>query len=133
MPSQNISMGQNIMSSLPSSPLTGGASAPTVAGRSTIKFGQAMIQPVTFTQPALDYPFFKKPASTPISTPQKGWGTPDAHSSPLLKGSRTSPEDTPDLTKSSTEPSVVIKDVVGDDDDDKDETPAPDRLSLSNM
>ena len=68
-------------------------------------------------QPALDYPFFKKPASTPISMPQKGWGTPDAHSSPLLKGSCTSPEDTPDLTKSSTEPSVVIEDVVGNDDE----------------
>ena len=32
---------QSIASSLPSSPLTGGASAPMVAGRSTIKFGQA--------------------------------------------------------------------------------------------
>ena len=106
---RNVSAGQNIMSSLPSSPLTGGASAPTVAGRSTIKFGQAVIQPVTFTQPALDYPFFKKPASTPISMPQKGWGTPDACSSPLLKESRMSPEDIPDLTKSSTEPSVVMK------------------------
>ena len=115
---QNVSAGQNIVSSLPSSPLTGGASAPTVAGRSTIKFGQAVIQPVTFTQPALDYPFFKKPASTPISMPQKGWGTPDAHSSPLLKESCASPEDIPDLTKSLAEPSVVIEDVVGDDDDE---------------
>ena len=131
--SQNVSMGQNIVSSLPSSPLTGGASAPMVTGRSTIKFGQAMIRPVTFTQPTLDYPFFKKPASTPISTPQKGWGTPDACSSPLLKGSHTSPEDTPNLTKSSTEPSVVIEDVVGDDDDDEDEAPAPDRLGSSNV
>ena len=131
--SRNIPVGQNIMSSLPSSPLTGGASAPMVAGRSTIKFGQAMIRPVMFTQPALDYPFFKKPASTPISMPQKGWGTPDACSCPLLKGSHTSPEDTPDLTKSSTEPSVVIEDVVGDDDDDQDEVPAPDRLGLLNM
>ena len=129
----NISMGQNIMSSLPSSPLTGGASAPLVAGRSTIKFGQAVIRPVTFTQPTLDYPFFKKPTSTPISTPQKGWGTPDACSSPLLQGSRTSPEDTPNITKSPTEPSVVIKDVVGDDGDDEDEAPAPDRLGLLNV
>ena len=131
--SQNISVGQNIMSSLPSSPLTRGASAPTVAGRSTIKFGQAVIQPVMFMQPTLDYPFFKKPASTPISMPQKGWGTPDARSSPLLKGSCTSPEDTPNITKSSTKPSVVIEDVVGNDDDDEDEAPAPDRLGLSNM
>ena len=131
---RNVPAGQNIMSSLPSSPLTGGASAPMVVGRSTIKFGQAVIQPVTFMQPALDSPFFKKPASTPISTPQRGWGTPDACSSPLLKGSHTSPDDTPDLTKSSTEPSVVIEDVLGDDDDDddKDEVPAHDRLGSSN-
>ena len=118
-------MSQNIVSSLPSSPLTRGASAPTVAGRSTIKFGLAVIWPVTFMQPALDYPFFKKPASTPISTPQKVWETPDACSSPLLKESHTSPHDTPDLTKSSTEPSVVIEDVVGDDDDDEDEGSCP--------
>ena len=129
--SWNISVGQNIVSSLPSSPLTRGASAPMVAGRSTIKFGQAMIQPVTFTQPGLDHPFFKKPASTPMSTPQKGSGTPDACSSPLLKESCVSPVDTPDLTKSSAEPSVVIEDVVGDDDED--EVPALDRLGSSNM
>ena len=130
---QNISAGQNIMSSLPSSPLTSGANAPLVAGRSTIKFGQAVIQPVTFTQPTLDYPFFKKPTSTLISTPQKGWGTPDARSSPLLKGSHTSPEDTPKITKSSTEPLVVIEDVVGNDGDDEDEAPAPDRSGSSDM
>ena len=86
-----------------------------------------------FRQPVLDYPFFKKPASTPISMPQKGWGTPDAHSSPLLKESHTSPEDIPDPTKSPTEPLVVIEDVVGDNDDDDDEAPAPDRLASSNM
>ena len=129
----NVPVSQNIMSSLPSSPLTGGASAPTVAGRSTIKFGQAVIWPVTFMQPALDYPFFRKPASTPISMPQKVWEIPDACSSPLLKESRMSPQDTLDLTKSSTEPSVVIEDVVGDDDDDGDEAPVPDRLGSSNM
>ena len=47
--SWNLPVSQNIMSSLPSSPLTRGASAPMVAGRSTIKFGQAVIQPVTLT------------------------------------------------------------------------------------
>ena len=61
------------------------------------------------------------------------WGTPDACSSSLLKESHTSPQDTPDLTKSSTEPSVVIEDVVGDDDDDEDKAPAPDRAGLSNI
>ena len=35
--------GHGASSSLPSLPLTGGVSAPTVAGRSTIKFGQAVI------------------------------------------------------------------------------------------
>ena len=130
---QNISTGQNIVSSLPSSPLTGGASAPPVAGRFTIKFGQAVIWPVMFMQPTLDYPFFKKLTSTLISMPQKGWGTPDAHSSPLLKGSRTSPEDTPKITKSSTEPSVVIEDVVGNDGDDEDEAPTPDRSRSSDV
>ena len=127
--SQNVSAGQNIVSALPSLPLTGGGSARTVAGKSTIRFGQAMIQPITFMQPALDYPFFKKPASTPISTPQKSWGAPDARSSPLLRESRMSPEDTPDLTKSSAEPLVIIKDVVSNED----EAPAPDKLGSSNM
>ena len=129
--SQNASMGQNIMSSLPSSPLTGGASAPMVAARSTIKFGQVVIWPVTFMQPGLDHSFFKKPASTPVSMPQKGWGTPDARSSPLLKESCVSPEGTPDLTKSSAEPSVVNEDVVGNDDED--EVPALDRSVLLNV
>ena len=41
---QNVSMSQNIVSSLPSLPLTGGAGVPMVAGRSTIRFGQAVIQ-----------------------------------------------------------------------------------------
>ena len=127
--SWNLPAGQNIVSSLPSSPLTRGASAPMVAGRSTIKFGQAVIRPITFTQPAMDYPFFKKPASTHVSMPQKVWGTPSACSSPL-KESRALPQDIPDLTKSSTDPSVLIEDEGGDDDE---EAPAPDRVGLSNI
>ena len=122
---------QSIVSSLPSSPLTGGASAPTVAGRSTIQFGQAMIWPITFTQPAMDYPFFKKPVSTNVPTPQKGWGTPSACSSPLLKEPHTSPQDTLDLTKSLTDPSVLTEHEGGDDDDD--EMPTPDRTDSSNI
>ena len=104
-----------------------------VAGRSTIKFGQAVIQPVTFAQPAMDYPFFKKPVSTHVSMPQKVWGTPSVCSSPLLKESRTSPQDTPDLTKSSTDPLVLIEDEGGNDGDNDDEVPAPDRMGLSNI
>ena len=132
--SWSFPVSQSIVSSLPSSPLTRGASAPMVAGRSTIKFGQAIIRPITFTQPATDYPFFKKPVSTHVSMPQKGWGTPSACSSPLLKEARTlSPQDTPDLTKSSTGPLVLIEDEGVDDDDDDDKAPAPDRTGSSNI
>ena len=119
------------MSSLPSSPLTGGVSAPTVTRISTIKFGQAMIQPVTFAQPTMDYPFFKKPVSTNVPTPWKGWRAPIASSSPLLKELHPSPPDTPDLTKSLTDQSVFTKDDGGDDGDDR--TPAPGRADSSNI
>ena len=84
--SQNLPVSQNIVSSLPSSPLTRGASAPMVAGRSTIKFGQAVIQPVTFTQPAMDYPFFKKPASTHVSTSPKSVGNPKCMQLSFVEG-----------------------------------------------
>ena len=72
-------------------------------------FGQAVTQPAAFMQSG--YPFFKQPASTPISTPQKGCRTPYLRNSPLLKESSVSPED---LAKSSAVPSVVI-DMVDDD------------------
>ena len=123
---RSVSMSQNV-SSLPSSPLTGGPGAPTVAGSSTIRFSQAMTQPVASTQPG--YPFFKQPASTPISTPQKGCRTLYACSSPLLKESSVSPEDTSDLTRPSAAPSVIIEDVIDDDD----EASVPDKSSLLNV
>ena len=66
--------GHGASSSLPSLPLTGGVSAPMATGRSTIKFGQAVIQPVTFAPPTTHYSFFKKPISTNVPAPQKGWG-----------------------------------------------------------
>ena len=110
------------MSSLPSSPLTGGAGAPTVAGSSTIRFGQAVTQPAAFTQPG--YPFFKQPASTPILTPQKGCRTPYPRNSPLLKESSASPED---LAKSSAALPVVI-DVA-----DNDEASVPVKSHSSNV
>ena len=119
------------MSSLPSSPLTGGVSAPTVTGRSTIKFGQAMIWPVTFAPPTMDYSFFKKPVSTNVPAPQRGWGVPSASSSPLLKEPHTSPPDTPDITKSLTDPSVLTEDEGGNDGDDG--MPAPGRTDSSNI
>ena len=87
-------VGHGTVSSLPSSPLTGGVSAPTVTGRFTIKFGKAMIRPITFAPPTMDYSFFKKPVSTNVPTPQKGWGAPSASSSPLLKEPHMSPPDT---------------------------------------
>ena len=122
---------QSTANSLPSSPLTGGVSASTVTGRSTIKFGQAVIWPVTFAQPTMDYPFFKKPVSTDVPTPQKGWGAPSASSSPLLRKPHTLPPDTPDLTKSLTDPLVLTEDEGGDDGDDK--TPTSGRMDLSNI
>ena len=129
--SQAFPMSQNIASSLPSSPLTAGVSAPMVTGRSTIKFGQAMIRPITFTQPTMDYPFFKKPVSTNIPTPQKGWGAPTASSSPLLKEPCMSPSDTPDLTKSLTDPSVLTEYEGGDDGNDQ--APTSGRMDSSNI
>ena len=123
-------MSQSITSSLPSSPLTGGVSTPMVTGRSTIKFGQAVIWPITFAQPTMDYPFFKKPVSINVPTPQKGWGAPSVSSSPLLKESCMSPPDTLDLTKSLTDPSVLTEDEGGDEGND--ETPASGRMDSSN-
>ena len=90
-----------------------------------------MIRPVTFAQPTMDYPFFKKPVSTNVPTPQKGWGAPSASSSPLLKEPHTSPPDTLDLTKSLTDPSVLTKDEGGDDGNDK--TPASGKMDSSNI
>ena len=110
--------GHGAPSSLPSLPLTGGVSAPTVTGRSTIKFGQAVIWPITFAPPTTDYSFFKKPVSTNVPAPQKGWGTPSTSSSPLLKEPHMSPPDTLDITKSLTDPSVLTKDEDGNDDND---------------
>ena len=118
----NIPVGQHVMGSLPSSPLTGGVGTPTVAGSSTIRFGQAVTQPAAFTPPG--YPFFKQPASTPISTPQKGCGTPYPCNSPLLKESSASPED---LAKSSAALPVVID--VADDE----EASVPVKSRSSNM
>ena len=124
-------VGHSATSSLPSSPLTGGVSAPMVTGRSTIKFGQAVIRPVTFAPPTMDYSFFKKPVSTDVPAPQRGWGAPSASSSPLLKEPHTSPPDTLNITKSLTDPSVLTE---GDDgNDDNDRMLAPGKTDSSNI
>ena len=66
----------------------------------------------------MDYPFFKKPVSTDIPAPQKGWGAPSASSSPLMREPHSSPPDAQDITKSLTDPAVLTKDDDGNDDDD---------------
>ena len=70
--------------------------------------------------PATDYPFFKKPISTNVPAPQKGWGAPSASSSPLLKEPHMLPLDNPDITKPLADLAVLIED---DDDDDRTFTP----------
>ena len=124
-------VGHGATSFLPSSPLTWGVSAPTITGRSTIKFGQAIIWPITFVPPTMDYSFFKKPVSTDVPAPQRGWGAPSASSSPLLKEPCTSPPDTLDITKSLTDPLVLTEDEGGNDGDDG--TPTPGRTDSSNI
>ena len=69
-----IPAGHGTPSSLPSLPLTGVTGVPGASGRSTIRFGQAVIRPVTFMPPAMDYPFFKKPLSIDVPAPQKKGG-----------------------------------------------------------
>ena len=68
----------------------------------------------------MDYPFFKKPISTNVPAPQKGWGAPSASSSPLFKEPHTLPLDNPDITKPLADLVVLTED---DDDDDKTFTP----------
>ena len=121
-------MSQHIVSSLPSSPLTGGASAPTWwLGAQPLGSARPRPGPSHSRNQAILY--LRQPASTPTLTPQKGCGTPYARSSPLLKESSVSPEDTTDLAKSSAVPSVIIKDVIDDDD----EASVPDKSGLSNV
>ena len=79
----------------------------------------------------MDYSFFKKPVSTNVPAPQRGWGVPSASSSPLLKEPHTSPPDTPDITKSPTDPSVLTKDEGGNDGNDR--MPTPGRTDSTNI
>ena len=69
-----IPASHSILSSLPSLPLTGGMGVPMSSSRPTIKFGQAVIRPITFMPPAMDYTFFKKPLSINVPTPQERVG-----------------------------------------------------------
>ena len=65
---RNIPAGQHVVSSLPSSPLTGGAGVPTVVGRSTIRFGQAVTPArrvhatrLSFLQTTCEHPLYQHP------------------------------------------------------------------------
>ena len=102
--SRSIPASHSIPSSLPSSPLTGGIGVSVSSSRSTIKFGQAVIRPITHVPPATDYTFFKKPLPIEVAAPLKGWGTPRATSSPL---SRAPPKSSPD-DLDTTEPMVDL-------------------------
>ena len=86
-------------SSLPSSPLTGGMGASASSSRPTIKFGQALIQPITHIPPATDYTFFKKPLPIEVPAPPKGLGTLGATSSPMSKVPPKSSLDDPDTAE----------------------------------
>ena len=98
---------------------------PAATSRSTIKFGQAVIQPITFAPPATDNPFFKKPLSIDVPAPQKGWGAPSASSSPISKAPPKSLLDDPDTTKSMVDLAVLIEE------DDDDETFTPHKMGSS--
>ena len=69
--------------SLPSLPLTGSTTGPA----STTRFGQAIIQPVTHIQPAVDYSFCKKPLPINVSAPPTEWKSPEASNTPLIQAS----------------------------------------------
>ena len=112
--------------SLPSPPLTGGMGASTSTSRSTIKFGQAVIQPVTHMPPPMDYTFFKKPLPIEVGAPSKGWGTLRATSSPMSKAPPKSSLDDLDTAESMVDLAVLVE-------DDDDETFAPCKMDSSKL
>ena len=121
---RSIPASHGVPSSLPSLPLTGGMGASMSTSRSTIKFGQAVIWPVTHVPPAMDYTFFKKPLPINVLAPPKGWGALAATSSPMSKVPPKSSPDDPDTAKSMVDLMVLIE-------DDDDETFAPHKTDLS--
>ena len=76
--------------------------------------------------PATDYTFFKKPLSTDVPAPQKGWGTPSASNSPISKVPPKLSLDDPDATKSMLDLAMLIE-------DDDDETFAPHKTDSSKL
>ena len=102
----SIPTSHGTLSLLPSSPLTGGMSISAPAGRSTIRFGQAVIWPITLVLPAVDYTFFRKPLPIEVPTPPRRWECPGASSTPMSKATPKlslddldTPESMVDLTR----------------------------------
>ena len=99
--------------------------ASTSTSKSIIKFGQAMIWPITHMLPATDYTFFKKPL--PIEGTlhlPKGWGTLGATSSPMSQAPPKSSLNNLDTAKSMVDLMVLVE-------DDDDETFAPCKMNSS--
>ena len=92
------------------------------AMRSTIRFSQAIIWPITHVSPAVDLSFFKKPLPAEVSTPPVGWKSLGASSTPWVKTPLEALEE--DLDK--TEPTV---DLMGCNDDGESLTPHKERSS----
>ena len=82
---RSLPLSHSALSLLPSLPLTGSTSGFASTARSTIRFGKAMIQPITHVLPAVDYDFFKKPLPIEVPAPPMGWKSPGAFSTPLSK------------------------------------------------
>ena len=93
----------------------GGTSGSASTSRSTIRFGQAMIWPVTHVPPAVDYTFFKKPLPVEVPAPPMGWKSPGASSTPLSKAPLQSSQEDWDRA----EPAVDLTEL----DDDETFTP----------
>ena len=81
----SLSSGPSAPSLLPSSSLTGSTGGLSSAMRSTIRFGQAVIWPITHVSPAVDFGFFKKPLPTEVPAPPVGWESLGASSTPLAR------------------------------------------------
>ena len=82
---RSLSSGPSTPSSLPSLPLIGSMGGLGSTMRSTIRFSQAVIQPITHMLPAVDFGFFKKPLPIEVPTPPMGWKLLGASSTPLVR------------------------------------------------
>ena len=105
-----IAMSHGALSLLPSSPLTWGMSGSAPTGRSTIRFGHAVIWPVTHIPPAVDYTF-KKPLPVKVPAPPTGWKSPGATSTPVSKAP-------PQLSLEDLDTAEPMVDLMGLNDDE---------------